>query len=103
MGNKKVDFNFKGKKLDVSTDLDQDGVKSIRVMIDLPEIYQEALKRGETVVVEGVKAVSLKMEGFKLVTKIDTDRDNEPAMIVEADLPEVFDEATSLGKEDEKK
>lgn len=80
-------------------DSDKDGKNSLKLVINLPEAYQEAFKRGD--VIEGQKYVTMKMEGTKLNLEIDTDRDGEKVASIEADLLESFDEASQLMSDDE--
>jgi len=98
MEHRKVDFSFVGKSIEVSTDLDQDGVKSMKSKLNISEAYQEALKRGESVKVEGVKAFTMKMEGLNLKIVVDTDKDGEAVFTHEMNLPEVLDEGSKIAE-----
>lgn len=86
----KVSVEFKENNLEVATDFDLDGQKSLKLKIKSAEALAEIIKKGDAL--PEAKIVSLAFEGSKLVLKVDTDKDGETSIELEVDLPEVFTE-----------
>lgn len=94
MGKEKevVQVGAKEAKLEFGVDANKDGEQSVKGALHLNEAIQEAFRRKESIVIENAKIVSFEVRLTKLVLKVDTDRDGEPLLEIEADLPEVIDE-----------
>lgn len=88
----KVNVKFENNKVVAGFDADQDGVNSLQAKLDLKEVYEELAAKGE---VKVDAAITYKMEGTSLKVLIDTDKDSEPALEIEANLLEGFKEATN--------
>lgn len=93
-----VNIKMDGATFEASLDTDGDGVKSINLKLHLSEAFQEAMEKfkgGEEVIdpvkVE-VKALELKFVGGTMQLSIDTDKDGEKLLELEANLMEAVDE-----------
>lgn len=92
-----VTVKMEGSTFEAGLDADNDGVKSISVKLHLSEGFQEAMakfKGGEepAPVKVDAKAVELKFEGGKMKVLVDTDKDGEHLLELEANLMEAVDE-----------
>lgn len=87
----KFNVDFKEGKAVASYDGDADGEKSLKLELDLKEVYGELLAKGEAKI--DVKSMSLKLDGSKVVATIDTDKDGEALMVAELDIVEAMSEA----------
>ena len=72
-------------------DGNSDGENSVSIKANLTEIYQELLAKGEAKL--GVKQLSFKMSGSKIVIVADSDKDGEAVLTFEVDLLEGLQEA----------
>jgi len=97
MEHKKIDYKINDGKLEASLDGNQDGEKSLKIVLHLTEAIQELVAKGGKL--EGAKVVDFKFELTKLKLKIDTDQDGEELMEIEIDLGESFDELVSKKKD----
>lgn len=86
-----VNVSFQDNKLVAGFDGDKDGVNSIQAKLNLQEVYEELLKKGEAKV---DAVITYKMEGTILKILVDTDKDSEPSLEIEANFLEGFKEAT---------
>jgi hypothetical protein len=86
----KVQTDFDDKVLSVSLDLDEDGKKSFSLKMFNSEAIEELFKRSEPK--EGVKIAKFEFRNGGLYIEIDTDRDGEPLLILEANPFEAWDE-----------
>ena len=93
---KKLPVSIDGSSVNVGLDLDQDGQKSLNIKINLKEVYEELLAKGEAKI--EVKTLTVKMDGMKMNLLVDTDKDGEPVIEACIDLPEAFNEAITLKK-----
>lgn len=89
---KDVPYDFVDGKAKVSLDSDNDGVPSMGLEVNLKELVQELLAKGETK--EGEKVLKVSLDGLKVKMEIDSDKDGEKSFVLFADLPESFDEGS---------
>ena len=89
----KIKFGFKGSNFELSYDGNADGQNSVKLAVNLMEILDE-VKKGEGSEVEiEAKSIKVSMEGSKIILKVDTNKDGEEVLMLEADLAEGLDEA----------
>jgi hypothetical protein len=92
-----VQIKFEGSTFTAGLDSDGDGVKSISFKLHLSEALEEAVskfKKGDEVepVEVDVKALRLDFDGGLMKLVVDTDKDGEALLEVEANLLEAVDE-----------
>lgn len=90
----KVNYKVQDNSLQVGLDANEDGQNSLTLKININEAIAEAFKKGAAV--DGVKSASIKFEGSKLVLIVDSDKDSEQLLSLEADLFEAIEETGVL-------
>lgn len=86
---KTFNLNFQETKIVAGFDGDKDGKNSVETKLDLKEVYQELLDKGEAKV---SAIISYKMIDNKVVASVDTDKDGEPSLEITVDMAEGFKE-----------
>ena len=86
----KFKLNFSGTKVEGSYDGDNDGSSSAKISIELKEVYEELMAKGEAKV---DAVISFKRVGGKISVLVDTDKDGEAVVDLELDLIEGLKEA----------
>ena len=95
---KAASFKVEDGSLKINVDTNKDGEAAIKGNLNLGELVQEAIARGDAV--EGVKVTEFKFELTKLKLSLDSDKDGEKVLELEIDLGEAFDEVQSAIKKD---
>ena len=88
----KFNMKMEGTSLVGGYDGDSDGKNSISFKLNLQEVYGELLAKGEAKL--DVKAISFKMVGSKITAVIDSDKDGQAVLEIDADLLEGLKEAS---------
>ncbi len=86
----KFKFQFKGTSAEVAYDGNSDGEDSLALKLQLGEVYQELMAKGEAKV---DAVVSFKRNGGKIQISVDTDKDGEAALTLDADILEGIEES----------
>lgn len=76
--------------LEISSDFNQDGEKSLKLVVYLSESIQELIARGEAI--EGEKVVKYKFGLDGVEISLDTDKDGEKSLDFKLNLRESLDE-----------
>ena len=88
---KKFGLDFKDGVIEGFYDGNADGDKSVKLNINIKEVYGELFSKGEAKV--DVKSFSIKKEGAKIILVLDTDKDDQPVLELELDFIEGLQEA----------
>lgn len=87
----KFSMDFEGTKVVAGYDGNADGEKSASINLDLKEVYEELMNKGEAEL--SVKAIKFKREGTKVLAVVDTDGDDQGVLNLTLDLGEAMEEA----------
>jgi|GEM_PF-5943153 len=86
----KFKFKFEGMTAKASYDGNSDGEDSVAIKLALQEVYEELMAKGEAKV---DAVITFKRDGGKISVSVDTDKDGEAVLEIEADILEGIQEA----------